>query len=144
MPYEELLNRGHIRPYVASGTEVKRLLSIAKRDLSTSEAILSKDPDWSYNITYNAVLQSSRALMFSKGFRPRGEGQHATVVRFIRETLGQEFYDLVELFDQMRRKRNRIVYEMTSLVGNKEAKEVLAIARRFVSLMNDLISESID
>jgi uncharacterized protein (UPF0332 family) len=114
------------------------------RDLSTAEAILSEDPDWSYNIAYNAVLQSSRAFMFSKGFRPRGEGQHATAVRFIRETLGQEFNDLVEIFDQMRRKRNRIVYEMTSLVGNKEAKEILAIARRFVSLMSDLIAGSND
>lgn len=99
MPYEELRNRGRIRPYAASGKEVERLLSIAKRDLSTAEAILSEDPDWSYNIAYNAILQSSRALMFSKGFRPRGEGQHATVVRFIRETLGQEFSDLVEMFD---------------------------------------------
>jgi len=80
MPYEELLNRGRIRPYAASGKEIESLLSIAKRDLSTSEAILSEDPDWSYNIAYNAILQSSRALMLSKGFRPRGEGQHVTVV----------------------------------------------------------------
>jgi len=144
MPYEQLLNQRRIQPYNATKTEIKRLLDIAERDLSTAQSIISKDPDWCYNIAYNAILQSSRALMFSIGFRPRGEAQHATVVRFTRETVGQEYVDLVAVFDQMRRKRNKVVYEMASLVGSEEAKEALAIARSFVLLMSGLIAGSID
>lgn len=87
------------------------------------------------------MLQSSRALMLRKGFRPRGPSQHATVVQFVKQTLGGEHRNFVSLFDQMRRKRNRLIYDVPSLIGKKECQETISLAHEFVTLLNNLIKQ---
>lgn len=141
MAYEKLLKQGRIKNYDASEQEIQSLLEIASRDLSTARSIVSIDPDWAYNISYNAMLQSSRALMLQMGFRPRGSSQHTTVVQFVNKTIGKEHKDFTALFDQMRRKRNRAVYETAKLVGEKETIETLSLAHDFVTLLRDLINQ---
>jgi hypothetical protein len=64
-----------------------------------------------------------------EGFRPRGAGQHWTIVRFCQEALGQENRQQVALFAQMRRKRHRFVYEMAGLVSRQETEQALVFAR---------------
>ena len=133
MAYERLLQQGRIRPYRAKPQEVERLLQVASRDLSTAAKILPDDADWAFNIVYNAVLQAARALVLHEGFRPRGAGQHWTIVLFCQEALGQECRRQVALFDQMRRKRHRLVYEVVGLVSHHEAEQVLEFAGAFVN-----------
>jgi len=111
---------------------VRTLVNVAKRDLKTAERTLKIDIDWSYTITYNAILQASRALMFSLGYRPRGGQQHLTVVRFLRDALGKDGADEVSLFDQMRRKRHRAIYERAGIVGRKEVEDALEFAAQYV------------
>jgi uncharacterized protein (UPF0332 family) len=141
MTYEDLIRGRRIKPYEAGEEEIQGLLEIASRDLSTAERLEDVDPDWAYNIAYNAMLQSARALMAHTGYRPRGPSQHATVAQFIKQTIGHERRNLAALFDQMRRKRNRLVYDVAGLVGKKEAEEALALAHEFVALMRSLIIE---
>lgn len=141
MTYERLIKQGRIKTYDASEKEIRSLLEIASRDLSTAKNMVSINPDWVYNISYNAMLQSSRALMLRMGFRPRGSSQHATVVQFVNKTIGKEHKDFTALFDQMRRKRNRAVYETAKLVGEKETIETLSLAHDFVTLLRDLINQ---
>jgi uncharacterized protein (UPF0332 family) len=105
---------------------------VAARDLVTADKLLSEDVDWAYNIVYNAILQAARALVLHEGFRPRGAGQHETIVRFCREALGPEYRQQVALFDQMRRKRHRLVYETVGLVSRQEAEQALPFAEAFV------------
>jgi hypothetical protein len=68
------------------------------------------NPHKAYDISYNAALQFSHAHKLRKGFRPRGSSHHATVVPFMNMTMDEEYRNLVNLFDQKRRKRNRLVY----------------------------------
>jgi uncharacterized protein (UPF0332 family) len=117
MPYDELQRDKRIQPYHAALAEIRSLLSIAERDLRTAARNVEEDPDWAYNIAYNAVLQSARALMISAGFRPRGAEHHATVVKFTEECLGKKFLTQVAVFDRMRRTRNRSVYEIGGIVS---------------------------
>ena len=132
MPYERLLQQGRIRRYQAKPQEVTRLLQVAARDLATADKLLPEDVDWAFNIVYNAVLQAARALVLHEGFRPRGAGQHRTIVLFCQEALGPEGRRQVTLFDQMRRKRHRLVYEMVGLVSRQEAEQALIFAKAFV------------
>ena len=79
--------------------------------------------------------------MFSRGYRPRGQDQHRTVVRFTRLTLPHEKYQQqVTLFDQMRRKRNRLMYETVGLVSAQEAEQALSFARTLVEDIRSLIT----
>ena len=132
MRYESLLKEGRIKPYQAKTSEVEGLLQVAHRDLSTATALQSEDLDWAFNIIYNAALQAGRALILHEGFRPRGAEQHRSVVRFCGLALGPEYKRQVALFDQMRRKRNRLVYENVGLVSQQEVEQALAFARSFV------------
>lgn len=143
MPFEQLIQQNRIKAYKARPEEVRRLLQVAARDLATAERNLSEDHDWAYGIAYNAVLQASRAFMLSKGYRPRGGEQHSTVVQFVEESLGKKYASQIALFDQMRRKRHRIIYEMTGLVSKQEAEQGVAFAKKFVEEIRLLISKQI-
>jgi uncharacterized protein (UPF0332 family) len=141
MNFERLTNQGRIKKYSATESEIQALLEVASRDLSASESLIESNPDWSYNISYNAMLQSSRAFMLRNGYRPRGSGQHATVVQFMEESIGDDHRYHIVAFDQMRRKRHRLVYNVANLVGESEAKEVLGIAKEYVALVSKLVRE---
>jgi uncharacterized protein (UPF0332 family) len=140
MNAEELERRGRIKRYKARRSEIDSLLLVARRDLVAAERNLAEDADWSYNMSYNAVLQAARALMFSQGYRPRGADQHRTVVRFARVSLGDAYARETALFDQMRRKRNRLIYETVGLVSRQEAEQALAFAQRVVQDIGRLIT----
>jgi uncharacterized protein (UPF0332 family) len=141
MPYEQLIQQGRIKPYKARPEEIRKLLQVAARDLATAERNLVDDHDWAYTIGYNAILQAARALMLAKGYRPRGAESHATVVQFIEEALGKAYGTQIALFDQMRRKRHRVIYEMAGLVSKQEADQGVAFAKEFVEEIRLLISK---
>lgn len=138
MPYERLLQQKRIKAHTADPKEIKALLDLANRDLVVAEKTLGLDADWAYTIAYNAILQASRALMFSKGFRPRRSAGHIAVIQFIRESLGPKHAEHVNLFDQMRRKRHRVLCDETGLVGEKEAQHTLSFSKKFVKLLAEL------
>lgn len=140
MPYERLLKTGRIQPYSAKPSEVSQLLQVANRDITTAKKNLGDATDWAYTIAYNSVLQASRALMIHEGYRPRGGEQHATVVEFIEEHLGSSFGKQVQLFDQMRRKRHRVVYEVAGLVSRSEAEQAINFAQSFIDQITELIT----
>ena len=141
MPYEQLVQQGRIKPYKARPEEIRKLLQVAARDLAAAARNLPDDHDWPYTIAYNAVLQAARALVLAHGFRPRGDEQHATVVQFVEETLGKKYASQIALFDQMRRKRHRVIYEMAGLVSKQEAEQGVRFAKKFVEEIHLLISK---
>lgn len=105
--------------------KVRDALLLAKRDITTAKNILHQDADWAFNIAYNAILQTLRAFMFSKGYRPDGSNQHVSVVRFA------ELYfdrDVVIIFDRMRRKRHASIYDTAGTISSNEAKTAITTA----------------
>lgn len=71
---------------------VGNAIHLASRDLKTAEHVLNGgDYDWSLAISYNAMLQAGRALMFSEGVRSRGESRHFAVIEFRQNAVWQEF-----------------------------------------------------
>ena len=97
MPFETLLAEGRIRRHTPQTRTIRDLLLLAERDARVAEQTLEVDPDWAFNIAYNAVLQAARAFMMKQGYRPRGPEQHATVVSFLKEALGNAFVEEVPL-----------------------------------------------
>jgi uncharacterized protein (UPF0332 family) len=138
--YEDLLNRGLIKPFAAGTSQSASRLALAKRDIKAAEAMLAIDRDWAFSMAYNAVLQATRALMFANGFRPAaGEGQHKTAVEFAEIALGEKFHDDIYIFDKMRSKRHRVIYDALGLVSLEEARQAFAFAVRFVTEVEQLL-----
>jgi uncharacterized protein (UPF0332 family) len=140
MAYEDLLNRGLIKPFADGTAQSASRLALAKRDIKAAEAMLAIDRDWAFSMAYNAVLQATRALMFANGFRPAaGEGQHKTAVEFAEIALSEKFHDDIYIFDKMRSKRHRVIYDALGLVSLEEARQAFTFAVRFVKEVQQLL-----
>ena len=120
---------------------VKNALSLAKRDLKTAKNVFEdKDYDWCLSIAYNAMLQAGRALMFSKGYRPKGKYKHVAVVEFVKSRFGREFSDItLFIFNKTRKKRHMAVYEQVNIVSEEEAKNAINWAERFVKRVDEIL-----
>jgi len=120
---------------------VKNALSLAKIDLKTAKNVFEdKDYDWCLSIAYNAMLQAGRALMFSKGYRPKGKYKHVAVVEFVKSRFGREFSDItLFIFNKTRKKRHMAVYEQVNIVSEEEAKNAINWAERFVKRVEEIL-----
>jgi uncharacterized protein (UPF0332 family) len=132
MKIDELLDRRKIHRHRASPEEIERLLELAGRDIRMAKVTMAEDWDWAFSIAYNAVLQSARAFMYSKGFRPAAEQGHKNTFAFLRAALGEELASSIGYFDRMRKKRNQAIYDVAGLITEKEAKAILKHAVKFV------------
>ena len=137
MDLDSLERQGYIAKIFPNKTKVNDLLKLAKRDIKTAKNILKQDSDWAYSISYNAGLQTLRALMFSKGYRPTGSNQHLAVVRF-----AELFLDIekVVVFDRMRRKRHISIYDTAGTISNTEAKNSIKFAESLIKKIEKMIS----
>ena len=134
---EDLERQGLIKKLPVDKKKVEDAVLHARHDIETARVVLKTDYDWAYTIAYNAVLQAGRALMFSKGYRPDGNSQHISVVKFAGLFLDSN--DTV-IFDRMRRKRNSSVYESSGTVTENEAEFAVSQAEVLVEKLVTLIS----
>lgn len=107
MDIYELERSGIIKRLPIDERKVSDALDLAKRDLKAARNMMAENCDWAFSIAYNSMLQSARALMFSKGYRPSSDAGHISAIRFAKLFLKE---DDVIMFDRMRRKRHTAVY----------------------------------
>jgi len=82
------------------------------------------------------MLKASLAFMFSHGFRARSQpGHHIAIIEFARERLDMKHAGLLTVFDRLRRKRNRALYDDTGFVSHYEAEEALGAARDYLGVI---------
>jgi uncharacterized protein (UPF0332 family) len=137
---QRLLHSGLVRSYKGGREQAPRQLGLALRDLSSARRLLAEDRDWAFAIAYNAVLQAGRALMLREGYRPTtGEGGHVAVIRFCEEFFGPRYQEEMELFDRMRVRRNRVVYDVSGSISRLEADEAFTFAEDFVARVQQLV-----
>lgn len=101
--------------------QIEKTLIRAKKDLNTAKIIIETDEAMAYTAAYDAMLRAGRAFIFMKGFRPSERYQHKTVVDFMAFSFGARYKSLMELFDMMRKKRNKFLYEAID-ISQFEAK----------------------
>ena len=139
MNYSKLIKNNQIKKGKFTRKQVKDCLNIAIRDIDTAKKVIKINNDWGYNIAYNAMLQAARALMFFKGYRAIGEGQHKTAIQFAEITLGKEFSLILDFLDRMRRRRNKTIYDVAGLISKKEARESIKLAEIFVKDISNIL-----
>ena len=122
---------------------VNNTLKLAKRDLKTAKNVFNdNDYDWSFAISYNAMLQAGRALMFSGCYRPKGQYKHVSVVEFVKTKFGDKFAGkLLFMFNKIRKKRHTAVYEQVNMISREEAENAFTTAEEFVAKVNELLKK---
>jgi uncharacterized protein (UPF0332 family) len=132
---KDLGQAGKIRRIQSSAEEVKEIVALADRDMHLAGFVISQDWDWAFSIVYNAILQISRAYMFSRGYRAASHEAHKNTFEFMSATLGKDQEKTVQYFDRMRQKRNRVIYETVGLVTGIEVKELLRLAKEYIEIV---------
>jgi len=140
MSLEELLRDRIIRKTRPDRKLAVNSLTRARRDIDTARTLISHGKlDWSLAVSYNAMLQAGRALMFGQGYIPSSKEGHVAVVKFLRASLGAEIGDrMAMVLNGMRKKRHRIVYEEMDIVSEDEAGQALKWAEEFVKRVDGM------
>jgi uncharacterized protein (UPF0332 family) len=122
---------------------VENSLKLAYRDITTAKKMFDfKDYDWALSISYNAMLQAGKSLMFFKGYRPTGYSKHLSIIDFIKENFNLKISnEMFFLFNKVRKKRHQVVYEELNLVSKEEAAFIIEKAEEFLNIVDDIIYE---
>ena len=54
-------------------------------------------------------------------------------------TLGEKFLNEIYIFDKMRSKRHRVIYDVSGIISQKEAREAFEFAMKFVDSVVELV-----
>ncbi len=138
---EDLIKLGLIKKCPVDWKAINNLIKRAYTDLKTAERNRDEDEECAYTYSYNAMLRSGIALMFSEGYRPEIKEKHLTIVKFASVVIGNEFKKVVNDYDFTRRKRHRFVYEPDIPCSRKEAEDAIKIARKFVYVISNRIKK---
>lgn len=144
MSLENLLREGVIQKVTPDKNQAAQTFEIAKRDINAAKKTLEAESyDWCLAIAYNSMLQAGRALMFMEGYKPLSEYKHVAVVNFVHEAFGKELTDrLVNIFDRMRKKRHKAVYDAVFNVTRDEAEQSIKWADEFVQKVKAILEKN--
>lgn len=141
MSLESLLKNKMIEAIEADEKLINKSMKSALRDLKVAKNNLkNEDYDWSLAVAYNAMLHAGRSLMFSKGYRPLGQYKHVAVVEFVHSEFGKEITNkMIDVFNRLRKKRHKIVYEEVDIVTCDEAENAIKFAEEFVNKVKEIL-----
>lgn len=142
MNLEELLNKGMVEALDIDINLIKKAINRGERNLKSAKIIFkSKEYDWALAVAYSAMLQAGMVLMFSKGYRPKGEFKHLSVIEFVHSEFGDKISSkMVRLFDNYRKKRNKIIYEEYDIVSYDEAEEAIMFANQLLDMVKKIVN----
>lgn len=139
MNLEELEREDMIRKFPVYKEKITKSMDLARRDLKIAKRTIEEDYDWAFTIAYNSILQAARALMFFKGYRPSGNKQHLSVIKFIEAVLGNKLKKEITTFDRLRRKRHTAIYDEAGTISEYEAKFAIKSAEKFLDVVGGII-----
>ncbi len=105
----------------------------AEKDLNTAKRNIDIDEECAFTYAYNSMLHCGLALMNSQGYRPKHVEKHKNIIRFCDSFLGNDFSDLIIIYNYMRKSRHKFLYEPDVPCTKKEAEDVLENATDFLT-----------
>jgi len=129
---------GFIKKLKSSPRQIEDSIKLAERDLEVAKTVLDNNYDWTFNIAYNSILQSIRALIYKKGYRISSRNSHLATISF-----AEIFLDEADVlyFDRMRRKRHQAVYDTAGTISKTEAQNAISRAEIIINKVKKFIRE---
>lgn len=133
-----LEKQGKLKKQKAGISQIENLLRESIADLKEAKKTLNVSQRATYILAYMAMLKGGRALLLFQGYRPIDGAQHKTVVEVTESVLGEDYKNLTQHFEIMRRKRNEMTYEVGGLLTASETKLAFDDA---ISLIKSILNE---
>ena len=141
MNLSDLLNKGLVEKFQSDPAQIKNEMEIASNDLASAKNMLGiQEWGWAHNAAYNAMLQAGRALMFSKGYRPKSSEHHMTVVSFAEAVYSAKFpSEVLQAFGKARLRRSESMYDRAGSISEKQGKNLVDNADIFVNKAKEIL-----
>lgn len=125
----KLLKEGKIKKQETDIGYLNGLLEAAERNFLAAKYNLDNGfPEIAFKATYDGLLQISRVVLLSNGYRPDDGEQHKTTFIVAGLLLGKDFEDLIKRIDRYRIKRNQAVYQPRETLSQSEAEGIISTA----------------
>ncbi|MDO8668210.1 MAG: hypothetical protein Q7K35_03895 [bacterium] len=69
------------------------------------------------------------------------EKNFKVIIEFVGQKFGKKYVSLIGSFDEMRKKRNKAIYEPFGNIGEKEAADAIKTAKEFISIIYNHIRD---
>lgn len=136
MKFDKLLKENKIQKVEKTEFDSK----LAEKDLEFAEKGLETE---NYNrvmaVAYEGVLRAGNKLMNFMGYRTIGKEHHKNTFEFLKEIDFDE--ELVNYFDNIRKKRNDFIYRDVEGILEEEAKDIIEKAREFVQKIRTFVQK---
>ena len=136
---KRLLDEKRLESFKVERSQVAKHIESAFLDLKEARATFLVSDKAAYLFAYTAMLKIGRALLFLKGYRPKGQGQHEAVIHTAGFVLGKGFESLTRQFNQMRQKRNKLIYDIGGLVSHTESEEAFLAAEKYLEKVRQVM-----
>lgn len=133
-----LIRRGHLERIRGDATNAGYLITQARQRLNSATALLQSDVVAAFELAYDGVRQAATALLVQQGLRPKSEGGHVAITEAVRAQFGETF----DLFNAMRRIRNKLEYPLSPddvAISPATAEEATAYARRTIQSAEQML-----
>lgn len=127
MSLESYCRNGWLKKHTTSPSEVADLLALADRDVQQSQTH-GLGSEWRFDIAYNSALQSATAALAVAGYRSERANKHLRVIECLEFTIALN-RATVQVLDKFRRKRHVAVYEHVGAISEREADEMIELAK---------------
>ncbi|MBI1870243.1 MAG: hypothetical protein HYS07_03515 [Chlamydiae bacterium] len=134
-------DKGQLEIFKIEHAQISKYIEAAYQDLKEVRITFPVSDKAAYLFAYTAMLKMGRALLFLKGFRSKGKGQHETVIEIAGDILGKGFTDLTNDFDAMRRKRNKMIYDVGDLISHSDAEGAFRTAEQYLNKVKDFMKK---
>ena len=142
MNLSDLLRKNLVEKFESADIEqIKNEIIIAANDIASAKKMLKiEEWGWAHNAAYNAMLQAGRALMFSKGYRPKSQEHHVAVVSFIEAVYSAKIpQDVIQSFRKARLRRNESLYDRAGTISETQGKKLVEKADIFVTNAKEIL-----
>ncbi len=140
--FKECTEKGLLRKIPPSEENCIRSINNAKKWLREAEKSFRNSAYLSSLLgSYLAMFHSARAILFRDGYR---EKSHYCLARYLEEKYvktGKLEKEWVELLDYYREIRHDNQYGLTFIVVQKEVKEALDSAKKFLKRIEEITNE---
>ncbi len=130
MSLEQWRRNDWLRPSDPTVAEVAQPLKVVDREISDADAGgLSCDGRFMH--AYDAALVLCKVALRAEGYAvTKGQGHHKYMIESLKFTLGTPWNETSDFLEYCSRKRGQALYEQVGVVGEKDANELLAQAKK--------------
>ncbi|MBI5145750.1 MAG: HEPN domain-containing protein [Thaumarchaeota archaeon] len=141
MNLSDLLKKDLVEKFESDKEQIGNEMDSANKNLASAKNMLGiQEWEWSHTAAYNAMLHVGRALMFSKGYRPKGRDYHVAVVDFVEAVFSAKIpKEVRDSFDRGRKRRHEFMYDKVDVITPEQARNLVEKAEMLINKTKELL-----